>query len=111
MKELIVLKGLSRPGDRGTGAPLSQCKLSCEVRLLACRSMKPHGISKPSSRFGNALNLIVLRGTKTCYGLGMMEVLLVLLSIFGAGFGVGYGVREIISRRRRRRSYLLSSRS
>jgi hypothetical protein len=32
----------------------------------------------------------------------MFEILLVLLGIFGAGFGVGYGVREVVSRHRRR---------
>jgi hypothetical protein len=32
----------------------------------------------------------------------MFEVLLVLLGIFAAGFVVGYGVRELVSRRRRK---------
>jgi hypothetical protein len=32
----------------------------------------------------------------------MLEVLVAFLTIFGAGFAAGYGVREIISRRRRR---------
>ncbi len=32
----------------------------------------------------------------------MFEVLFVLLGLFGAGFASGYGVRELISRRRRR---------
>jgi hypothetical protein len=32
----------------------------------------------------------------------MFAVLLILLSIFGTGFGAGYGVRELVSRRRRK---------
>jgi hypothetical protein len=32
----------------------------------------------------------------------MFDMVLVLLSLFGIGFGAGYGVRELISRRRRR---------
>jgi hypothetical protein len=39
---------------------------------------------------------------KKCFGWVMMEILLALLSIFGAGFGAGYCLREAISRRRRR---------
>jgi hypothetical protein len=38
---------------------------------------------------------------KKCFG-WVIEILLALLSIFGAGFGAGYGLREAISRRRRR---------
>jgi len=40
-------------------------------------------------------------------GLVMFTVLLVFLVIFGAGFAAGYGVREMISRRRRRRSFTI----
>jgi hypothetical protein len=37
----------------------------------------------------------------------MFTVLLVFLVIFGVGFAAGYGVREMISRRRRRRSFTI----
>jgi hypothetical protein len=33
---------------------------------------------------------------------GMIELLLVISGLFGAGFAAGYGVRELVSRRRQR---------
>lgn len=41
------------------------------------------------------------------YDLSMLVLLLSIISMFAAGFGVGYGVREMISRRRRRRPVTL----
>lgn len=41
------------------------------------------------------------------YDLSMLVVLLFIVSTFAAGFGAGYGVREMISRRRRRRPVTL----
>jgi hypothetical protein len=36
----------------------------------------------------------------------MMDPLLLAIFVFALGFGVGYGVREMISRKRHRRRYL-----
>ena len=59
-------------------------------------------------RIGNKAHkggVSVVHSTKAA--LVMFTVLLVFLVVFGAGFAAGYGVREMISRRRRRRSFTI----
>ena len=63
------------------------------------------GGTAPFSGGGNPYPLFAAPALtpKSCYALTMLGVLLVIAGSFIIGFTVGFGVREMISRRRRRR--------